>query len=255
MRFEEYCKIMKEHGIGELYFRYNKEECSITMDILDYSFDYAIYFGEEGYNTDDFDEIISLKYLSIGKTLKDIWDEIEILSIDGVAENDYDVETCSCDFVKKLKAKGELQWSYEHNTTQSFFMQLRYAVLGVLIIPILSMLIPLFGAGNWNIVLLSVFLALITLMVTIVVMLRNRMAVNYQVTTKRIFVFNGLEHSTSYDNIKKIKCKKSIFKKDYGTIQISVKKGLSINYCLENIPNPEEVYNLIMQNIQKNSEE
>ena len=43
--------------------------------------------------------------------------------------------------------------------------------------------------------------------------------------------------------------------KGYGTIKIYVKKGISLNYYLENIPNPEEVYNIIMINIQQNRKE
>ena len=54
---------------------------------------------------------------------------------------------------------------------------------------------------------------------------------------------------------KKIKVKKSIFNKGYGTIKLYVKKGLSLNYHIEDIPNPEEIYNLIVENIKTNSNE
>lgn len=252
MRFEEYCKIMKEHGIGEFLFLYDKKECSIMMEILDFSFNYSICFGDEFYNSDDFDEIISCKYLSIGKTLQEIWDEIEILSIDGVSENDYDVQTCSCNYVARLKQMGELQWSYSHSVKKSFFMQLRYMILGVLILPVLSILIPLFGIGNWNTVLLFGTFALLALLIGIIIMLRDRVCVNYNITTKRIFTFNGLSCETTYDNIKKVKFRKSIFNKGYGTIKLYVKKGLSLNYHIEDIPNPEEIYNLIMENMKEN---
>ena len=122
MLFEEYYKIMKEHGIGEFLFLYNGKECSILMDVMDFSLNYSISFGEEFYSSDDFDEIVSCKYLSIGKTLQEIWDEIEILSIDGVSENDYDVQTCSYNYVARLKQMGELQWSYSHSFKKSFFV-------------------------------------------------------------------------------------------------------------------------------------
>lgn len=252
MRFEEYCKIMKEHGIGEFLFLYDKKGCSIMMEILDFSFNYSICFGDEFYNSDDFDEIVSCKYLSIGKTLQEIWDEIEILSIDGVPENDYDVQTCSYNYVARLKQMGELQWSYSHSVKKSFFMQLRYMILGVLILPVLSILIPLFGIGNWNTVLLFGIFALLALLICIIIMLRDRVCVNYNITTKRIFTFNGLSCETTYDNIKKVKFRKSIFNKGYGTIKLYVKKGLSLNYHIEDIPNPEEIYNLIMENMKEN---
>ena len=93
MLFEEYYKIMKEPGIGEVLFLYNGKECSILMEIINFSLNYSISFGEEFYSSDDFDEIVSCKHLSIGKTLKEIWGEIEILLIDGVSENDYDEQT------------------------------------------------------------------------------------------------------------------------------------------------------------------
>lgn len=255
MLFKEYYKIMKEHGIGELLFLYNDKECSILMDLVDFSLNYSISFGEEFYSSNDFDEIVSFKFLSIEKTLEEIWEQIEILSIDGVSENDYDVQICSYNYVARLKQMGKLQWSYSHSFKKSFLMQLRYAILGVLILPVLSILIPLFGMGNWNTVLLFGIFAVLALLIGIIIMLRNRICVNYQITTKRIFTFNGLSCETTYDNITKVKFRKSILNKGYGTIKIYVKKGISLNYYLENIPNPEEVYNIIMINIQQNRKE
>ena len=254
MLFKECYKIMKEHGIGELLFLYNDKKCSIFMEVMDFSLNYSISFGEEFYSSDDFDEIVLCKYLSIGKTLKEIWDEIEILSIDGVSENDYDEQICSYNYVERLKQMGELQWSYSHSFKKSFLMQLRYAILGVLILPVLSILIPLFGMGNWNTVLLFGIFAVLALLIGIITMLRNRICINYQITTKRIFT-HGLSYETTYDNIKKVKLRKSILNKGYGTIKLYVKKGLSLNYHIEDIPNPEEIYNLIMENIKINSNE
>ena len=254
MLFKECYKIMKEHGIGELLFLYNDKKCSIFMEVMDFSLNYSISFGEEFYSSDDFDEIVLCKYLSIGKTLKEIWDEIEILSIDGVSENDYDEQICSYNYVERLKQMGELQWSYSHSFKKSFLMQLRYAILGVLILPVLSILIPLFGMGNWNTVLLFGIFAVLALLIGIITMLRHRICINYQITTKRIFT-HGLSYETTYDNIKKVKLRKSILNKGYGTIKLYVKKGLSLNYHIEDIPNPEEIYNLIMENIKINSNE
>lgn len=255
MLFKEYYKIMKEHGIGELLFLYNDKKYSILMELIDFSLNYSISFDGEFYSSYDFDEFVSFKFLSIDKTLEEIWDEIEILSIDGVSENDYDAQICSYNYVERLKQMGELQWSYYHSFKNSFLIQLRYTILGILILPVLSILIPLFGMGNWNTVLLFGILAVLALLVGIIAMLRNRICVNYQITTKRIFTFNGLSCETTYDNIKKVKFRKSILNKGYGTIKIYVKKGISLNYYLENIPNLEEVYNIIMINIQQNRKE
>ena len=73
MLFEEYYKIMKEHGIGEFFFLYNGKECSILMDVVDFSLNYSISFGEEFYSSNDFDEIVAFKFLSIEKTLEEIY--------------------------------------------------------------------------------------------------------------------------------------------------------------------------------------
>lgn len=253
MLFTEYCKIMKEHGIGELLFLYNDIEGSISIEDCGFCLIYSISFNDMYFSSDNFDEIVSLRHLFNGKTLKEIWDELEILSIDGVSENDYLCETCSCNYVKCLKQKGELQWSYYHNAKNSFFLNLRYAILGVLILPVFSILIPLLKLGNWNVVLLVSLCAIVALFIVVVTMLLNKISVNYQMTTKKIIFFNSVAYETKYDNIKKVKLKKSYFKNGNGTIKLYLKKGISFNYRIECIPNVEEVYNLIVANIKANT--
>ena len=135
--FKEYHKIMKEHGIGELLFLYNEKECSIGMEILDFSLNYSINIGEEFYYSDNFEEITSCRFLSIGKTLEEIWDEIEILTIDSVCEKDYDFQTCSYNFIERLKQIGEWQWRYSHTFKQSFLIYLKYVLS-----PIVSTFVP-----------------------------------------------------------------------------------------------------------------
>lgn len=255
MLFKEYYKIMKEHGIGELSFLYKDKQCSIFMKVENFALNYYLSFGEDFYSSNDLDEVVSLKHLSIGKTLEEIWDEIEILSIDGILENDYNVQKHSYNYVERLNQMGEVQWSFFHSDKKSFLLWFRYIILGVLILPILSTLIPLFGIGSWNVVLIFGLFAVLALIVAIIAGLRDRVCVNYQITTKRIFIFNGRSFETSYDNVKKVRLKKSIFNKGYGTIKLYVKKGLSLNYRLESIPKLEEVYSLIMANVQQNKKE
>ena len=254
MLFEEYCKIMKEHGIGDFCFLYNDMTCCIRMEMLDFSLYYNVYIGNEFYSSDNFEEIISLKYTSLGKNLKEIWDEIEIISVDGFSESDYDFQTCSYNYVKWLKEIGDVQWSHFHSVKTSFFMQLRYVFLGAIILPILSVLYPVFNLANWNIVLLVGLFATVAFICGVIILLRNRLTINYHITTKKIFIFNGLDVQTSYDNIKKVKLKKSIFNKNQGTVKLYLKKGISLNYQLQNIPDFESVYKLIVANINKNSE-
>lgn len=249
MRYEEYYKIMKEHGIGELYFLYENQECTIGMEFVGLDLYYFVGFGKVSYSSFNFDYAISSRSLPIGKSLQDIWEEIEIISIDGVSESDYDMQTCSCNYIERLNQVGELQWSYFLSKKESFFIQLRYILIGVLILPILSILLPLFNLSDWNILFLSGGCAVI---IAIIIMLKDRVIVNYRISTKKIFIFKGIGFETTYNNIRRVKLKKFIFKKNYGTIKLYLKKGFSFNYHLENIPNPEEVYNLIIENMEKN---
>lgn len=263
MSFIEYCKIMEEHGIGDLCFLYNDKECNITMEYLEFTLQYTVEIGCDKYYFDDFDDVISTKYPSTGKDLKEMWNEIEILSIDGFVEDEYDTidgfeedeyytKDCSFNYVQYLEEQGKLQYGYNHGAGKSFFMQLKYAILGILILPILSILIPLLGVGNWNVLILTGGLAVIAIIVAIIAMLRNRISIGYRITTKKIFIYYGVGFVTTYDNIKKVKLKKSIFKKGHGTVKIYVKKGISLNYRIKSVPKAEEVYNLIVKNIEKN---
>lgn len=252
MKFDEYCKIMKEHGIGELHFLYHDKECYIWMETSNFSFIYEVRLDGERYYSDCFEDIISYKYLSIGKNLEEIWDEIEILSIDGVAVIDYNAQTCSYNYVEYLKQQGELQWSCFLSTKQSFLFQLKYVMLGGSILLLLSVLLPLFNLSNWKILFLSGGCTIFALIIAVIALIRNKLSINYAITTKNIFIFNGLALRTTYDNIKKVKIKKNILKKGYGTIKLKVKKGLSLNYQLANIPEVEKVYNLIIDNMKRN---
>ena len=84
-------------------------------------------------------------------------------------------------------------------------------------------------------------------MLAFFVSLKNRVVYNYAITDKRIIVYKGIEVETTYDNIKKIKLKKFRFKKGYGTIKIYVKKGLSLNYHIVNVPEVKNVYSIILK--------
>ena len=92
MTFAEYSRIMKEHGIGELFFLYKDKQCSISMGIQELNIYYAIYNGE---TSSFFDNLEALFYTEKfeGKTLEAIWSEVVILEIDGVSLEEYDVDT------------------------------------------------------------------------------------------------------------------------------------------------------------------
>lgn len=118
----------------------------------------------------------------------------------------------------------------------------------MIIFPVLSMLFPVFGVANWYIVLFVFGCSLIAVISGVIALLKNRVSFNYIVTDKKIMVFKGFAVETSYKNIKKVKLKKSLFNKNTGNIKIYVNKGLSINFHILSIPNPENIYNLILTN-------
>ena len=111
------------------------------------------------------------------------------------------------------------------------------------------MLFPILHLSNWKILYLFGGVAAFTLSIASLAIWKNKLDINYQITTKKIFVNNGLPLSTSYDNIKKVKLKRSIFNNNIGTVKLYLKKGRSINYSLLSIPECEKVYNMILENI------
>ncbi len=253
MTFAEYDRIMKEHGIGELFFRYHDQEYFIFIQIQGLNMIYHLHCGKKTAHYDDFDKLAHANIFD-GKCLKDIWNDIQILSIDEVSEQDYDVESCSFDYVRFIRDQGDLQWSYSLGVKKSFLLQYKYALIGVLVFLVPLMVFPIFQLSDWNILILFGGCAVISLMVAAIALWKNKLDVNYMITDKKIFTYNGLQFTTTYDNVKKVKLKKSIFCKNIGTIQLYPKKGWAINYSLEWIPDPEKVYALIQENIRKQSE-
>ena len=254
MTFEEYYQTMKEHGICELFFLYNDKECRVFMEIHGFSLYYSMFNGETNVFFNDLDELVTANFFD-GKSLKDIWNEIEIIAIDGVSEKEYDAETCSFNYVKYLQEQGDLLWSGSLGVKRSFFLQLKYACFGLLLVTVPWVLFPILQLSNWNIMILVGGCAVFSLVIASIALLKNRLDINYTVTTKKIFAFKGLSVSTTYDNIKRVKLKKSIFNKKRGTIKIYPKKGLSLNYHFEWIEEPEKVYALILENIEKQAKE
>ncbi len=250
MTFAQYYQIMKEHGIGEVFFLYNDIQCSVFMGIKGLNLYYNIYNGKTVVSFDNLDDLVFTRCFA-GKSLKDIWNEVELIEIDGVNSAEYDVHTCSFDYITYLKEQGELQWSCSLGVKKSFFLQVKYAVLGVLLFLLPMMLFPIFNLSNWNILILYGCIAAFALSISGVALWKNKLDISYQITTKKIFVDKGMSLSTTYDNIKKVKLKKSIFNKNKGTVKLYLKKGLSINYSLEGISDCSKVYKMILGNLKK----
>lgn len=250
MTFAEYSRIMKEHGIGELFFLYKDKQCSISMGIQELNIYYAIYNGE---TSSFFDNLEALFYTEKfeGKTLEAIWSEVVILEIDGVSLEEYDVDTCSFNYIKYLEEQGELLWSCSLGVKKSFLVQLKYVFVGMMLFLFPLMLFPILNLSNWNIMFLFGGVAAFTLIISSLALWKNKLDISYQITTKKIFVDKGISLSTTYDNIKKVKLKKSIFNKNIGTVKLYLKKGLSVNYSLEGISDCSKVYKRVLENLKK----
>ena len=123
MTFLEYSQIMREHGIGELSFLYDDKQYWIDMEYYGLNLYYIVYDGDSDTSFDHLDDLFDTKIFN-GKSLEDIWSEVEILEIDGVSLEKYDVDTCSFDYVAYIKEQGEMQWSCSLGRKKSFFIQL-----------------------------------------------------------------------------------------------------------------------------------
>ena len=52
-------------------------------------------------------------------------------------------------------------------------------------------------------------------------------------------------------NVKRVKLKRSLFHRNVGTVKLYLKKGLSMNYHLQWVPDCDKVYALILANMKK----
>jgi hypothetical protein len=96
-----------------------------------------------------------------------------------------------------------------------------------------------------------IFRILFAIIVASIVVLTSYNPITYGVTDNGIIACKGIYRVCSYDNIKNIKLKKSMFNKNKGSIKFKLYKGSSINYNFDNIENPEEVYKIIEEQMNK----
>lgn len=239
---------MKTHGIGEIRFRYGGEEWVVNMGFDQMRLKYVIHHGEQYTSYYDLDACVNDPVFG-GRCLRDIWDEIEIIDVDCESVEEYDPQECSIDYVQYLRDLGELLWSCHLGPWRSFWILSKYMLLGALPLPILSMLLPLTGHSNWNILYLSGGCAILALIIGIIVFLRNPTEFDYQISTKKVFIFDGLSRQTDLPNIKSVKMRRSLFCRDRGTIRLKLKKGRSLGYALVDIPEVDKVYQLLLGKI------
>ncbi len=251
MLFEKYYDIMTNHGICEFGFLYGSKQYFIYEELIDYYHPtFSVTDDEKQFFFDSFDELINAPIWG-NEGLRGIWDKIEISTIDGVKEEDYDLERHSFNFKKELEERGEYQWSYQSTRLHSFLYQLKFAFLPGLIITALSTILPLSGKSNWNAVLLFGGCVLFALIISAIVLWKNHVILNYEMSTTQLIIFNGLSLFTPYSNIKKAKIKRKNKKTGYGDIRVYLHRGLSVNYYMKHIPEVDKVYALLNENIEK----
>ena len=142
-------------------------------------------------------------------------------------------------------------WQYETTKFQTWGYMMKFGIIGPFIIILLSCILPLCGESNWNILWLSGGCSLFAIIVASIVVLTSYNPITYGVTDKGIIACKGIYRVCSYDNIKNIKLKKSMFNKNKGSIKFKLYNGSSINYNFDNIENPEEVYKIIKEQMNK----
>lgn len=267
MKFSEYCDIMQTRGIDELSFMYRGKEYSISMAITNFSeyvkdgdplFEYSIDGDvDDEYWCNTFNMLLQAKMFD-GKTLEEIWSDIDKITFNGNSEEYFLSEDDGLDFVERwelrrqkyLEENGVEQWSHSLSATQSFWRYFPYLLMFALLLPVLSFF-NLLWDGGWILIAFFGGVSVIALIVGIIRFAVNPTIIKYLVTDKKIEISGDLTHKTDYQNIKKVTMRKYRGKSGYGTIQIYVKKGLSLNFRMSHVPDVDEVYRLITDNLNK----
>ena len=142
--------------------------------------------------------------------------------------------------------------SIEKAKKESWLYQMKFVTFGIICFLAFLLIFPILGLANWNILLFFGICILISLILSGSVLWNNSNIIYYEVSDKGIHAVKGLLFECEYKNIKTIKIKKNIFNKNKGSIKFKLHKGLAINYNFDNITNPEEVYMIIQNNLNKN---
>ena len=265
MKFSEYCDIMRTRGTDELFFIYDGAEYNIET-VVD-NFDefvkgqplkivYSVNWDQ--YVFASFDALLQAEVFD-GKTLQEVWQDIENVSFNGESEEEFLEENYVSTLAEimelrkqvYLEENGVEQWSHTLTDRQSYWYRFKFAAIGAFILPVLLQIFPILGVANWYFELLLGGVLILSLIIAAIVMLHAPVTICYIVTDKLIKTFNGIECQSVYDNIRKITMRKYRGKTGCGRIQIYVKKGLSINFRMVHVPDVEAVYQLLMDNWKK----
>ena len=186
--------------------------------------------------------------------MEQIWEEIELIEIDCVSESEYESVSCSEDYVFQMEEDGELLWRFLWGRKRTFWGRMRVAFLTALVLVGMSTSFPLLGLSNWGFVGLIGFISAVTLIAVGFGFWKMEDSCGYFISTKKVGIYDGTWHETTYENIQRVSLKRSLFAKASDTVSIKVKKGRSVWFTLRKLSEAEEVYRLIMEHLQERRE-
>lgn len=114
MTFGEFFRIMNTIGIGEMSFSVKNHEnykhCWLGVAIKHYELIFWLGLAEDDRGYFEFKSLDVMINATVfnGSSLKELWNDIEIGSIDGVCEEDYTPEECSFNYYNYLEEQGEV---------------------------------------------------------------------------------------------------------------------------------------------------
>lgn len=261
MTFLEYCDVMEAYGVDELCFTYLQKKYVVELiadNYLQYvkggplKTAYCVNFDEHKFYS--FDDLLRAQVFD-GRTLEEIWDKIENVSFNNcLTEEEFWEEADESTFAERMeKSKGEYLingmevWSHALSPKQSFRHRFKFAVLGILLIPAVLQVFPVLGLVSWYFELLIGGAVLIALICAGIAVKKAGVTVEYVVTDKYVKKFDGKERRISYNNIRDVKIRKYLNKQGYGTVKIYSNKGLFSSLRMVQIPNVQDVYELITE--------
>lgn len=252
---------MDVYGVDELCFTYLKKQYVVEL-IADNYFRYVkgeplktaycVNFDEHKFYS--FDDLLRARIFD-GRTLEEIWDEIENVTFNNcLTEEEFWAEAEESTFAERMeKSKDEYLingmdfWSHVLSPKHSFIYRFKFAVLGILLIPTVLQVFPILGLVSWYFELLIGGAVLVALIIACIAIKKAGVRVEYVVTDKYVKKFNGKECRISYDDIRDVKIRKYRNKQGYGTVKIYSNKGLLYNLRMVQIPNVQDVYELITE--------
>lgn len=150
------------------------------------------------------------------------------------------------------KEPNNIIWEYILTRFETFLYMMKYIIIVPISVVLLSCLMPISGITNWNFMWLSSGCSTLALLISILAIWLNGYTISYFITDKGIGAVKGLYRECSFENIKKIKIRRSLFNKNKGSIKFKLHKGFSYNFNFDHIDNYKEAYEIIKENLTNN---